>query len=157
MHISLALGVEAAWAGISSWICNCVKLCSGFQFTQLNSFKTPFQWGSMSVLDASATVLITEFCWWKAKKSVKTVGCESSDLTSHHFRVWYYYPLLYGKSVCIMLSFLIVFCWEYFTPKVQCLLLGPHNCVGLNAVSFSGQKCNIVFIAEAGALLYFAV
>lgn len=43
MHISLALGVEAAQGEISSWIYSCIKLCRGFEFTQPNSFKTPFQ------------------------------------------------------------------------------------------------------------------
>lgn len=158
MHISLALGLEAAMGEISSWICSCVKLCRVFQFTQLDCFKTLFQWSSIEcVLDASAAVLITEFCWQKARKSVKTARMWKQWSDFLHFRVRYYYLLLYGKSVYIVLSFLVVLCWEYFIPNAQCLLLGPHNCVGLNAAALSGQKCYVVFISEAGALLYVTI
>lgn len=158
MHISLALGVEAAQGEISSWICSCAKSCRGFEFTQSSSSQTPFQWGDVSVC---WTLLLLYWSLSSAERRPRRVsklqGCESSDLTSYHFRVWYYYPLLYGKSVCVMLSFLVVLYWECFIPNAQCLLLGSHNCVGPNAAGLSGQKCYTVFIAEAGALLYFAI
>lgn len=41
MHVSSALGVEAAQGEISSWKCSCVKACRGFELAQTNSFSRP--------------------------------------------------------------------------------------------------------------------
>lgn len=82
--------------------------------------------------------------------------CESSDLTS--------YTLEFDITTHCSVENLCTSCclsWLYSVENILSLmpsvLLGLYNCVGLNAASLSGQKCYVVFIAEAGALLYFAI